>query len=64
MLSRRAGLWSLAVIFTPLTIATLVIAMIEGDVWMWGWVVPSILITVFVDTWLVRDLTGRSQPPR
>ncbi|GIG41196.1 hypothetical protein [Cellulomonas phragmiteti] len=65
MLSRRAGLWLAAVFFPPMTIAALVIAVIEGDVWaMRFWLVPWILISVFAVTWLVRDLTGRSRPRR
>ncbi len=63
MIGRRGGLWLLAVILTPLTVAVLVITLIEREGWMLTWVVPAVLITVVVDTWLVRELTGRSRPP-
>ncbi|WP_028045775.1 hypothetical protein [Cellulomonas sp. URHE0023] len=56
MLTRRQGLWLLAVMFTPLTIVGAVLAVEAGDAFMWPLLLGSALITVVVDTWLVVDL--------
>ena len=56
MLTPRQGLWLLAVMFTPLTIAGAFIAVQEGDAFIWQLIFGCAVIAVIAVTWLVRDL--------